>query len=319
MKSLSLLFALLFAYSCAQTTFVRVWFVATGEPSTPSYFDYNPATGAVLRIQTISDQQFVTAVRNNAGVTISALASDDKNAYSIITFLVVPNLVALMLNLNQATCALTSVVLPFGTGLGLAVDPVDKLIFWNYKAVTNVTVNGINKMNYDGTNITNVFTYPGASSNWLAVDLQRQRLYTSLSSNTVTGLQLQSGLTSLSFPTQGCQAASCNIELIGGVVDQNTGRIYYPDATGIQTFDANANATVRSLTITTYTAKSLALDNQNGLLFIQMNPLGGQFTAPIFVVSVNLQTGVANAGSLKQIPGLLATNNNAGNMLALTQ
>ncbi len=75
MKSFSLLFALFIVSCYAQTSFVRVWFVATGEPASPSYFDYDPVAGAVLRFQTMNDQAEVNGAHNNAAITISIFYS----------------------------------------------------------------------------------------------------------------------------------------------------------------------------------------------------------------------------------------------------
>jgi len=308
------LFPLLLVSFCivasnAQTSFTRVFFVATGEPATYSYFDYVPATSTVARIQTINDAAFLAGDRNTASVTISALASDNFTTFGLLTVFVKPALVTKLINMDQLTCQLSQIILPFSTGLGLAIDPVDKLIYWNYQNPGNVTTTlGINRMSYDGTNLTSVFVYPSTPSNWLAVDINRQKIYTT-SNTTFEALTITKNSTTNSV---------YHTPTLGGAIDQTTGKLYYPDPIGILSFDPTANVTTRTLTITNNRAKSLALDYQNGLIFIQMYPVSGQFVDAIYVVSVNLNTAIANPATLKMVPGLLATDNNAGNLISVS-
>jgi len=295
--------------------FLRVFLAAYGEPTTISYFDYDPVALQVLRIQSLNDDQFINGIRNNAVLIISALSSDDGIAFGLLLQVAIPAMVTSVLSLNQTNCNMTKVLLNFGTGAGLTLDSVNKQLYYNYQ---NYNGSGIYRMNYDGTNLTSVYQYSSRNlSHWLAYDSKDSKLYTSLSTNQFSSLQIPQ-FSPTSFSTPSCQTSACDISLLGGSVDQSTGRLYYPDAQGISAFDPASDQTIRVLLIPNYSAKSIAIDYQSALLFIQMFPLNGQLFGQLFVVPVNLSTSVANPTKLMPVPGVVGSNASNGNLLSIT-
>jgi len=122
----------------------------------------------------------------------------------------------------------------------------------------------------------------------------------------------------ISFTDQGCQTASCNLNSLGGYVDQINGRFYYPDASGIQCFNLNTNITNRAILISNSQAKFVVVDPQSSLMFIQMYPVNAQPYDIIYVASLNVVNGIADPATLKPIPGALAADISKGNILSVS-
>jgi hypothetical protein len=176
MKVVALL-VLLFLAGCSAQAFVRVWFLAYGEPTTYSYFDYDPAKNALLRIQTIDDQKFLNGLKQSLLVSFSfifltctgSIAADDTMAFGILYLYANPSLITNLITIDQLTCQLTLINLPFASGFGLTVDPNNKWIYFNYQSLQN-GISGIDRMKYDGNNLTSIYNYPTVnSSHWLSV------------------------------------------------------------------------------------------------------------------------------------------------------
>jgi len=309
-----ILLVLLLTGSYAQN-FVRIFLAAYGEPTTISYFDYDPVALQVLRVQTLNDDQFINGIRNNAVLIISAFASDDSIAFGLLLEIAIPAMVTSVLSLNQTNCNMTKVLLQFGTGAGLTLDSVNKQLYYNFQ---NINGSGINRMNFDGTNLTTVFQYSTKNlPHWLSYDSKDNKLYTSLNSYQFSSLQIPQ-FSPLSFSTPSCQTSACDISVLGGSVDQSTGRLYYPDTQGINAFDPATNQTIRVLLIPNYSAKSILIDSQSSLLFMQMSPINGQLYDQIFVVPVNLVTAVADPTKLLPVLGLSGSDASKGNLLSVT-
>jgi len=317
---------LVFLSCCfAQQTFIRVFLMATGEVQTISYFDYDPATRKVLRIQSISDALYLMGILGADNPSLSSIAADDIAAYGILNLPIPPNVETFLFVLNHGTCQLSKIFLPNASPQGLTIDPIQKVLYYNYipngKAVAQIS--GINRMNYDGTNVTSIFQYPTVgNAHWLSLDKPRNLLYASLAANQFSSIDLMMTNVTVTVQTPGCLNGFCDINLNGGVVEQTTGRIYYPDATGIVSYDPATTAMTRVFTApNNLQVKGFAIDTQNNLLFMQTFAIQlptGQIADGVYVVSVNLTAAVADAATFMPIPGLLGVDSVRGNIVALS-
>jgi hypothetical protein len=258
---------------CYAQTFTRVFLMAAGEVQTMSYFDYDPAARKLVRIQTISDAMYLMGILGADNPSLSSVVADDIAAYGILNLPIPPNVETYLFVLNHATCQLSKVFLPNAAPQGLALDPIQKAVYYNYipNGQLVAQIAGINRMNVDGTNVTSIFQYPTiGNAHWLSLDKPRNLLYGSLGPNQFSSINLAMTNVTLTVKTQGCANTLCDVNLNGGVVDQTTGRIYYPDTTGIVSYDPATTATTRVLTVPpNLQVKGFAIDAQNSLLFIQ--------------------------------------------------
>jgi len=306
-----------------QANYVRVYFLAFGEVQTISYFDYDPVAKIVLRIQTIDDQALI-GMRGVNGAVTSTVVCDDINAYFV---LFIADAFGIALNYlmvqNHGSCLLTQYSLVNSAQEGITVDPINRVVYYNYMSNgnnSNIPVySGIGKINVDGTNPAVIYQYPTiGKAHWLSIDTTKQLLYASASSYQFFSLNLGTNATT-KYSQQGCQAATCDINVLNGVVDPTTERVYYPDSSGLLAFNPSTNSTTRVLLFSTPQIKSLTIDTQNNLIFFQTYgvSVGGQTVGSIYVVSVNLTSSIANLATLNQIPGVVAIDVNNGNLLSL--
>jgi len=273
-----------------------------------------------IRVQTINDSPVLKGITANIG----SLAADANNVYGILSLSVfnqgsVPSL----LSVNHAACTLADVPLLHTSQQGLALDPINHVAYYNYILVTNnVSTSGIQKVSYNGLNTSTLFQYPSlnASGHWLSLDYQKQILYSSDASHQVSVQHLNNVNVLSTIRTTGCTTAACDVNIAGSTVDVSTGRLYYPDSQGIVSFDPATNITNRVLLTPNLQVKTILIDVQNGLLFLQMSGITlqrGAFVDPVYVATLNVATSTADPKSLVQVPGVL-TVDLIGNTLALT-
>jgi len=277
----------------------------------------------VMRIQTIDDQALI-GMRGANGALTSTIATDDMNAYFI---LFIPDAFGIALNYlmvqSHGSCLLTQYSLVNSAQEGITVDPINKIVYYNYISNgnnSNIPIYaGIGKINTDGTNPGVIYQYPVVGkSHWLSVDVTKQLLYASSTSYQFFSLNLGTNATT-KYSQQGCQAANCDINVLNGFVDPTTERLYYPDSSGILAFNPTTNSTTRVLIYSNPQIKSLIIDSQNNLIFFQTYgvSVGGQVVGSVYVVSVNLSSSIANPATINQIPGVVTIDVNNGNLLGL--